>query len=149
TTLAARLALAAGESPGNTRFYNKSIMVEFTMWGFHYALIGGVVAILLVACANLGNLQLARSLNRATEIAVRSAIGARPLDIVGLLLTEVGVIAAVGLGLGLIGSAWGIGLLRATIPESAGGFFGSPEVSWRMVLFAVGVSLFCVAFIGL
>jgi hypothetical protein len=119
------------------------------MWSFHYALIGGVVAILLVACANLGNLQLARSLNRGTEIAVRSAIGARPRDIVGLLLTEVGVIAAVGLALGLVGSAWGVGLLRASIPESSGGFFGSPEVNWRMVLFAVGVSLFCVAFIGL
>lgn len=119
------------------------------MWSFHYALIGGVVAILLVACANLGNLQLARSLNRGTEIAVRSAIGARPRDIVGLLLTEVGIIAAAGLALGLIGSAWGIGLLRASIAEAAGGFFGSPEVSWRMVLFAVGVSLFCVVVIGL
>jgi len=148
TTLAARLALAAGE-PTQTRFVIKSIMREFTMWGFHYALIGGVVAILLVACANLGNLQLARSLNRGTEIAIRSAVGARPRNIVTLLLTEVGIIAAAGLTLGLVGSVWGIGLLRASIPESTGGFFGSPEVSWRMVLFAVSVSLFCIAFIGL
>jgi len=149
TTLAARLALAAGEPTSRTRFFNKTIMREFTMWSFHYALIGGVVAILLVACANLGNLQLARSLNRGTEIAVRSAIGARPRDIVGLLLTEVGIIAGAGLVLGLFGSAWGVGLLRAAIPEAAGGFFGSPEVSWRMVLFAVGVSVFCVVVIGL
>ena len=149
STLAARLAAAAGEAPRETRFYIKPIMLEFTMWGFHYAIIGGVVAILLVACANLGNLQLARSLNRGTEIAVRSAIGARPRDIVGLLLTEVGVLAAAGLVLGLVASAWGIGLLRATIPESAGGFFGTPDVSWRMLAFAVGVCVLCVVLIGL
>ncbi|MGH7620511.1 MAG: FtsX-like permease family protein, partial [Gemmatimonadaceae bacterium] len=149
STLAARLAAAAGESSRDTRFYLKSIVLEFTFWGFHYALIGGVVAVLLVACANLGNLQFARGLNRATEIAVRSAVGAAQRDIVLLLLTEVAVLATAGLILGLVLSYWGAALLRATIPESGGGFAVAPDVSWRMVGFAIGVTGLCVVIVGL
>ena len=148
-TLAARLAAAAGESPRDTRFYLKPITLEFTVWGFHYALIGGVVAVLLVACANLGNLQFARGLNRGREIAVRSAVGASQRDIVTLLLTEVAVLAAAGLALGLTLTYWGIGLLRFTIPDNAGGFVAAPEVSWRMVAFAVGASALCILLVGL
>ncbi len=149
STLAARLAVAAGESPRDTRFYIKPILLQFTMWGFHYALIAGVLAILFVACANLGNLQLARSLNRGTEIAVRSAVGASRRDIVELLLIEVAVLAGAGLALGLTLSLWASALLRAMIPESAGGFAAAPEVSWRMVAFAVVASACCVLLVGL
>ena len=116
TTLAARLAVAAGESSRDTRFYIKPILLEFKLWGFHYAVIGGVVAVLLVACANLGNLQFARSLNRGSEIAVRAAVGAARRHIVSLLLTEVAVLAAAGLALGLLLSAWGAGSFARRFP---------------------------------
>jgi putative ABC transport system permease protein len=148
-TLAARLASAAGESPRDTRFYLKPIALEFTVFGVHYALIGGVVAVLLVACANLGNLQFARGLNRGREIAVRSAVGASQGDIVKLLLTEVAVLASAGLIVGVVLTYWGIGFLRATIPDDARALAVAPEVSWRMVAFAVGASILCIFLVGL
>jgi predicted permease len=148
-TLSHRLAAAAGESPRDTRFYLKPITLQFTVFGFHYALIGGVVAVLLVACANLGNLQFARGLNRGREIAVRSAVGASQRNIITLLLTEVGVLAAAGLTLGLVLTYWGVQLLHATIPDDARGFAVVPDVSWRMVAFAVGASILCMLLVGL
>jgi len=149
TTLAARLAAAAGESPRDTRFYVKTVVRAFYVSTIDWALAGGVIAILLVACANLGNLQFARGLNRAREIAVRSAVGASRRDIVRVLLTEVGVLAAGGLALGLVLACWAIGALRAAIPDEMAGFVIAPEVSWRMVAFAAGASVLCVLLVGL
>jgi predicted permease len=102
-------------------------------------LLGAVACVLLIACANVTNLLLARTTARRAQYAVRSAIGASRARIVRLVLVESSVLALPAAALGILLSLWGVTLLNAFIPRWS--TIDSIHVDGRVLAFAVIVSV--------
>ncbi len=81
-------------------------------------LLGAVGFVLLIACANVGSLALARGLKRQKEIGIRVALGASRFRIIRLLLLENMLVAGIGGAMGLLLAWWGIDALRSWAPSN-------------------------------
>jgi predicted permease len=129
-------------------------LIRFRQWNLGsvqsrlFVLFGAVGFVLLIACVNVANLLLARSITRAHEFAIRSALGASQPRIIRQLLVESVLVASLGGATGLLLAALGtqavLRTLPATLPRA-----GEISIDGRVFLFTLILSVACGIFFGL
>jgi putative ABC transport system permease protein len=114
-------------------------------------MLGAVLLVLLIACANVANLLLARATGRRREVSIRLAIGATPRRLMAQLLTESLLLASAGGALGLLLAFIGDRLLTVAMTRYA---FSLPnarvvDVDWRVLLFSIAITFATAVIFGL
>jgi putative ABC transport system permease protein len=109
---------------------------------------GAVLFVHLIACANVANLLLARGATRAKEIGIRLALGASRRQIIRQLLAESLVLGMVGSALGLLFAVWGVDLMLTALPNEVP-YWIHFDFDWRVFSFAIGIGGFSSILFGL
>jgi putative ABC transport system permease protein len=112
-------------------------------------LLGAVSFVLLIACVNVANLQMARLTARRGELSVRMALGAGRRRIVRQLLTEAVVLSLLGASLGVMLAWIAIGVTLPLVPQSVLPRLGGIVIDARVMAFCLGLSLVSTLLIGL
>jgi predicted permease len=142
---ARRYLIDAGWRLGGTAFADSNAGTNKTPL---LILLAAVGLVLLIACANIGGLMVARTSARARELAVRAALGAARGRLLRQILTESLVLAIVGGTIGFLLARGGVELLLRLAPESAvAGLEAGEDIT--VLLFTVGASLAAAVFFGL
>jgi predicted permease len=109
---------------------------------------GAVLFVHLIACANVANLLLARGATRAKEIGIRLALGASRRQIIRQLLAESIVLGMVGSAVGLLLAVWGVDLMVTALPNEVP-YWIHFDFDWRVFSFALGIGAFSSVLFGL
>ena len=117
-----------------------------------FVLWGAVGLVMLLACANVANLMLSRTVSRQREMAIRAAVGARRWQLIRQLLGESLILGIVGGALGLLLAVWGVSAIASIVPE---GFASSVHnlnaigVDWRVFGFTLALSVLMALVFGI
>jgi putative ABC transport system permease protein len=112
------------------------------------AMLTAVGLVLLVACANVASLLIARGVGRQRELTLRTALGASRARLARLLFAESALIAAAGGLLGLLAASWGLAALVASMPEPPA-YWASYDIDGRVLTFTLLISVLTAVACGL
>ncbi len=145
--IAARLAKQYPLSNKNRRFAvwpAIQFIVDYETRHYLIMMLGSVLFVLLIACANVANLQFARATGRLREIAVRRALGAGRWRICTQLVTESVLLSFTGAVLGLVVAGWGIHMMQVGMPPEVERYvlgFRDMQLDSRALLFTLAAAV--------